>query len=87
MTVAALASACVEVALAFRLGADAEASDGMLAVLDGLERALGDGTLSPSAAEPVLAEMLAAQERGDLLLVADILEQIIAPSLEDASAS
>lgn len=76
-----LAAHCVRTAHQFRLGHDATAHGMLIDVLDGFEQALTAGVLDPVSSEPVLSEMLAARERGDLLLIADLLEHIIAPSL------
>lgn len=81
MTNAELVNHCVQTARHFRLGHDAHGHDMLMDVLDGLEAALTGGMLDPVSSEPVLAEMLAARQRTDLLLLADILEHIIAPSI------
>jgi hypothetical protein len=76
-----LADRCVAIAERLRFGRDAEAHAAMPGVLAGLEQALRAGVLSPEAAAPVIAAMLEALERQDLLLVADLLEHVVAASL------
>jgi cobalamin biosynthesis protein CbiG len=80
-TTTELADRCVSIALCFRFGLDAEGHAAMPSAIAGLERALHAEVLSPEAAAPVVAAMLAAIEQQDLLLVADLLELVIAPSL------
>jgi hypothetical protein len=76
-----LADACAAVAHEFRRGHDAAAGSRFAPVTAALDATLRAGVLDPAATEPVLLELLAAYERGDLLLVADVLEHVIAPSL------
>jgi hypothetical protein len=80
-TTAELAELCVSIAQRFRFGLDAEGHAALPAALAGIERALGAGILSPEAAAPVIEAMVSAMEQQDLLLVADLLERVIAPSL------
>ncbi|MBX7195961.1 MAG: hypothetical protein K1X94_28155 [Sandaracinaceae bacterium] len=76
-----LAERCVAIAERFRFGHDAEGHAALPGALAGIEQALRAGILSPEAAAPVLGAMLEGIERQDLLLVADLLELVIAPSL------
>lgn len=81
MSNADLVQQCVQTARQFRLGHDTNGHNMLVHVLDGLEAALTGGVLDPVSCEPVLVEMLGARQRADLLLIADILEHIIAPSI------
>lgn len=76
-----LADRCVLAARLFRLARDTEGHQVLAEVCGSIQRALAEGGDVPGATAPVLGEMLAAQERGDLLLVADVLELLLAPSL------
>lgn len=80
-TIAELAALCAAVAERFRWGRDAEAHAALPAALLGIEQALRAGILDVEASAPILTELSAAMERQDLLLVADILELVIARSL------
>ena len=62
-----------EVARLHRLGLRAQAAQGLAAVTEELERFLLGGRGAQSCA-PVLLEILCAQERGDLIGIADLLE-------------
>lgn len=64
-----------------RLGHDAEAMLAFPELLALLQQGFSKGWLDVEAAMPVLQELLSAHERGDYLLVADIMELIIARSL------
>ena len=64
-----------------RLGRDAEAMLVFPDLLSLLQQSFGQGWLDVEAAMPVLEELLSAHERGDYLLMADIMELIIARSL------
>jgi hypothetical protein len=81
-TAGALAARCRLVAERFRFGRDPEGHAALPSVLAGLERSLAIGLLDAGAAAPILQAMLDALERQDLLLVADLLEHIVAPSLD-----
>jgi hypothetical protein len=76
-----LAVRCLAIAEHFRFGRDGEGHAALPGALAGLEQAVRLGILSPESAAPVLTAMLAAFERQDLLLVADLLEWVVAPSL------
>jgi hypothetical protein len=80
-TTEALAARCLAIAEHFRFGRDPEGHAALPGALAGLEQALRLGILSPESAAPVLTAMLWALERRDLLLVADLLELVVAPSL------
>jgi hypothetical protein len=69
---------------AFRLGMDGDGNDALVQFIDALSRALVQGTLRVPEAEllPLLALALQAQQRGDLLRVADLLEFEIGPRLQ-----
>ncbi|MEC8191739.1 MAG: hypothetical protein VX944_04850 [Myxococcota bacterium] len=64
-----------------RLGRDAEAMLAFPELLELLQQSFGQGWLDVEASMPVLEELLSAHERGDHLLMADIMELIIARSL------
>ena len=64
-----------------RLGHDAEAMLAFPELLARLQQGFSQGWLDVEAAMPVLQDLLSAHERGDYLLVADIMELIIARSL------
>lgn len=70
-----LESLLQKTAEAFRLGAEAQGSEGLVALIDGLpallEQVPGDAT---ACLNQVLSAMLAAQSRKDYLYLADLLE-------------
>jgi len=72
------------VAASLRLGMDAQGNAAFVGLVDWL---VADASSEPAAAarlpqlEPVLAEIVAAQERGDTLRVADVLEFVLQPRL------
>lgn len=80
-TLRQLMNDCIQVARHFRLGMDTVANGLLLDVITGISEAFAQGLLDAQAAQPVLTEMLSAKERRDVLLVADILEHIFAPSI------
>ena len=70
----------------FRTGRDGAASDALARFTDGLVQLLqqvGDAQVA-NALLPYLKEALAAQERGDMLRVADMLEYELGPILRRA---
>ena len=64
-----------------RLGRDAEAMLAFPELLSLLQQSFSEGWLDAGSSTPVLQELLRAHERGDCLLMADIMELIIARSL------
>lgn len=83
MRMSELSRLCVDIAHAFRLANEPGGQTRLPMALSGIEEAIHRGFLDPAATMPVLQTMLEAQERGDLLLVADVLEHVVAPSLSD----
>jgi hypothetical protein len=71
-------------ARAFRLGMEAQGQEAFVAFVDALqaELALPRGAAVAPRLQPLLPELLAAQERGDFLRVADLLEHELRPLLE-----
>ncbi len=70
-------------ARSFRLGMEAQGSQALVHLVDWLMRrpdASGDGA-SATRLEPILGEIVSAQERADFLRVADLLEFELAPLL------
>ncbi|HED64781.1 MAG TPA: hypothetical protein ENJ09_04410 [Planctomycetes bacterium] len=68
-----------------RLGMNAHASELIVTIVDGVCELLQDAP--PRISDPIgmiLAETVAAQERGDLLREADLLEYELAPCLHEA---
>ena len=79
--------ASVSAANLLRLGMNAHASELIVSIVDGVIELLRDAP--PEIADPIgqiLAETVAAQERGDLLREADLLEFELAPCLQEAHA-
>ncbi len=70
-----------DAAWSLRLGRDAEAMLVFPDLVTELSGCFERGWLDLNATAPVLEELMQAQERRDLLLVADILEHLIAGSL------
>ena len=66
----------------FRLGMEGQASDALVRTIDGVTEHLTDaGAVATRRAAPVLAELLLAQEHGDVLHLADLLEFELGPAL------
>ncbi len=65
----------------FRLGMEAGANHSMISFIDSFLAAFKSGKFSAEVQEvqPLLQEILSAQERGDYLFAADLLEYQIAP--------
>ncbi len=76
-----LAERSLATAQLFRLARDPEGHQQLAEVCAAIEQALGEGRPVPGATAPVLTTLVNAQERGDLLLVADLLEYVLVPSL------
>lgn len=78
---AALRPALEEAAVAFRVGMAARGHDAFVVFVDALQAELTARGSDEIANEllPFLGEVLAAQQRGDLLRVADLLEVEVAP--------
>ena len=69
-------------AAAFRLGRDGEGNETLTGVIDSLAGLLPRlDPLSMSRVQVILEPMLMAQNRGDYLLLADLLEYELAPLL------
>lgn len=68
-------------ATSLRLGMEAQGNEAFVHLVDWL--CACDGRLT-SSLEPVLAQIVAAQERGDYLRVADLLEHELQPRLPGA---
>ena len=81
MTRIELAQRFEEAGWQLRLGRDAEAMVVFPELLSLLQESFDRGWLDIQASTPVLQELLQAHERRDYLLVADIIEIIIAGSL------
>ena len=71
------------VASSLRLGMDAQGNEAFVQLVDWLGSHPSSGTLMPRI-EPVLAEIVAAQERGDTLRLADLLEFELQPRLQNS---
>ena len=80
----AFGNECVAIGRLFRTAHEAEANARFTKLLEILERYLQTGVVSTEHTLPLLRELLAAQERGDRLLVADILEYILAPAFPES---
>ena len=68
----------------FRLGQEGAGSDIMVTFTDLLAQRLADGTLQanpPQLLPLLISELVAGQERGDFLWVADLLEYELSPLL------
>ena len=64
----------------FRLGMEGAANDALVKIIDGLAQLLADPRCPGAPAiDGVLAEVLSAQERGDVLRIADLLEFELLP--------
>jgi hypothetical protein len=63
-------------AAAFRVGMEAQGNERLSQCIDALESGLNRGDLQPVSGQllPTLEDLLSAQERGDMLFVADLLE-------------
>lgn len=81
MTRIELAQRFEEAGWRLRLGRDAEALLAFPDLLSLVQESFSQGWLDIEASMPVLEELLSAHERADYLLVADIMELIIARSL------
>ena len=68
------------VAASLRLGMDAQGHEGFVGLVDWLARDPAAGALLPRL-EPLLGEIVRAQERGDTLGLADLLEFRLQPLL------
>jgi len=68
------------VAASLRLGMDAQGNEAFVGLVDWLVSQPSAGAWLP-ALEPVLGRIVAAQERGDTLRVADLLEFELQPRL------
>ncbi len=70
-------------ARAFRVGMEAQANEEFVSFVDLVIPLLGRPSHAEAALElaPVLPEVVAAQQRGDFLRVADLLEYEIGPRL------
>ena len=68
---------------AFRVGMEARANEEFVGFIDLMLPLLGRESHAQAALElaPILPEVVAAQQRGDFLRVADLLEYEIAPRL------
>jgi len=72
----ALREALTEAAISFRVGMPAKGNDALVAFIDLLQRRL-EALGSEEAAQavlPYLTEIIGAQQRGDTLRIADLLE-------------
>jgi hypothetical protein len=76
-----LAARARAAAHAYRLGMNGQASAELTALLDGLLAACTRSPCTSALLGPTLAELAAAQERGDWLALADTLEHELAPAL------
>ncbi len=65
----------------YRLGMDAAAAKEMQKVTEDLVQLTSDPVLEAQLG-PVVGQWLAAQERGDVICVADFLEHVILPELQ-----
>jgi hypothetical protein len=65
--------------LAFRLGMSARANQELVRVVDALAAVVAGNAALSLELTPILAELVAAQERGDGLRVADVLEYDVVP--------
>lgn len=65
--------------IAFRLGMSARANQELVGVVDELAAAMAEDTAVSLELAPILGELVAAQERGDGLRVADLLQYEVAP--------
>lgn len=70
-------------AVAFRLGMEAQGNEAFVGFVDRLAPLLADPERAQAAGEigPFLPEIVAAQQRGDFLRVADLLEYEVGPRL------
>ena len=77
----------VEAVRQFRLGMEAAGSASLVALIDGMLKAMAVPSTSPlSAGElPILQEIIAGQQRGDFLYVADLLEYRLLPKLGEGA--
>ena len=71
------------VAASLRLGMDAQGNEAFVELVDWLVSQPSAGAWLP-ALEPVLGQIVAAQERDDTLRVADLLEFVLQPRLMDS---
>ncbi len=70
----------------FRLSMEAQASESLVGVVDTLSALLGDPSFPDAAAiDTVLAQVVRAQQNGDAIRLADLLEFELAPLLERSS--
>jgi hypothetical protein len=73
-------------ASAFRLGMEAQASEGLVALIDALPQMLEAGSgINPTRLNSLLATMFAAQSRRDYLYLADLLQYELLPPCSTAS--
>lgn len=73
-------------ASALRLGMEAQASEGLVALIDALPQMLKDGSgIDPTRLNALLANMFAAQSRRDYLYLADLLQYELLPPSSTAS--
>jgi hypothetical protein len=70
--------------MALRVGMEARGSDSLAALIDALWSGLNCGDLQEISGRflPLLEEILSAQERGDSIYVADLLEYKLAQMLD-----
>jgi hypothetical protein len=70
-----------DVVRGFRLAEDAQAHSALVALIDALAPRLGDARLIQhnAAIMPILQQILDAQQRGDTLWIADLLEYELLP--------
>jgi len=77
----ALAALARSAAAAHRLGMIAQGGEAVAQLVDGLLAHLSGEPESAAALAPLLGELVAAQQRGDWIGVADRLEHQLAPAL------
>ena len=72
-----------EAVTCFRLGHEGAGNDALARFTETMWKDLAEGRLTsnPSYLRPILEEVVTAQERGDLLWVADLLEHELRPLL------
>ena len=79
-----LARSARAAAASFRLGMEAQASEALARLVDGLLALLAEQPALASALDPLVGAIVAAQERGDPVGLADRLEHELLPALSRA---
>ena len=75
-------------AISFRLGMEAQASEGLVALIDALPQVLADcSEIDTARLNLILATMLAAQSRKDYIYLADLLQYELASQFNGDSGS